>query len=347
MGIRVSILVILLMADAAAAQGLRVVASVPGGNALNASVDGPIELHFDRAIDRNSVVPHRTFWAFGRWSGRVEGTISLARGLIVNEDTADLRVFLNKATGDGLFGDFLRPPARVNAQASPSEPADFNQDGIVDVCVANIRTNSVSVLLGNGDGTFAPQQEIRVGLQPRGITVLDADGDGDLDIVNSNSGSSNLSLLLNDGKGVFLTPQFFEGGGEAEWALEATDMDGDGILDLVVGAQASQAVVVNRGVGDGSFVSVELQSAAARSGCSSAVTSTAMVLKTSRSSTALRTRVRFCSATGVGRSTCSHRGELGLDVRATREHQPTQSPLPLVAVCVSPAADRCSCPVFA
>ena len=180
---------------------------------------------------------------------------------IVNEVTADLRVFLNDADGAGLFADFLEPTFSVNTQASPSEQADFNHDGFADICVANIATASVSILLGNGDGTYGPQQQITVGVAPRGIAVLDADGDGDIDIVNTNATSSNLSILLNDGNGVFGSPSFFEGGGIREWALAATDMNDDGILDLVVGAQTSQTVIVNVGNGNATFTSMKPQSA--------------------------------------------------------------------------------------
>jgi len=181
---------------------------------------------------------------------------------IVNEDTADLRVFLNQADRTGLYQDFLQPTFPVNDRASPSEPADFNRDGIVDICVANINTGSVSVLLGVGDGTFGPQQQITVGTAPRGIAVLDADGDGDVDIANTNFSSGNVSLLLNDGNGVFGPPTFFEGGGGGEWGLCAADMTNDGILDLVVGARspAPGRIIVNRGNGDGTFTPLTPQS---------------------------------------------------------------------------------------
>lgn len=175
---------------------------------------------------------------------------------IINEDTADVRVFLNTADGSGLFQPFLEPPTAVNDRASPSEPADFDNDGNSDLAVANINTNSVSILLGNGDGTFAPQQEIAVGGAPRGIAVLDADGDGDIDVVNTNAaGAGSLSLLINDGNGVFGAPTFFDGGGDGEWSLGAADMNNDGRLDLVVSAWIgnTQKMVVLLNNGNGTF----------------------------------------------------------------------------------------------
>ncbi len=179
----------------------------------------------------------------------------------VNENTADLRVFMNLGDGMGHYDPFIQPTFPVNTQASPSEPSDFNHDGFADIAVCNISTDSVSVLLGNGDGTYGRQQEIAVGGQPRGIAVLDVDGDGDVDIVNTNSQTSNMSVLLNDGNGVFGAPAFFEGGGLGEWALAAADMDDDGILDLVIGARSNQMILVNTGNGDGTFTFASSQSA--------------------------------------------------------------------------------------
>ena len=173
---------------------------------------------------------------------------------IVNEDSADLRVFLSQADGSGLFDPFLQPTTPLNFQASPSEPSDFNRDGQADLAVANISTNSISILLGVGNGTFTSQQ-VGVGTAPRGIAVLDVDGDGDTDMVNTNAGGTgNMSVLLNNGSGVFGAPSFFESGGNREWGLAAADLNEDHILDLAIGTQqGTPSVIIQTGNGDGTF----------------------------------------------------------------------------------------------
>lgn len=180
---------------------------------------------------------------------------------IVNEDTADLRVFMNMADNTGQYEPFDIPTYPVGATASPSEPSDFNRDGHADICVANIGAHTVSILLGNGDGTYGPAQNIAVGTNPRGIAVLDVDGDGDTDVVNTNFAANNMSILFNNGAGVFSAPTFFEGGANGERALAAADMDDDGLLDLVIGFQTGQFIRVNRSNGDGTFTALAGQSA--------------------------------------------------------------------------------------
>ncbi|MDX1390323.1 MAG: FG-GAP-like repeat-containing protein, partial [Acidobacteriota bacterium] len=202
------------------------------------------------------VLPSQPSQAYGGIASDLDGDRWLDI-TIVNEITADLRVFMNRADGTGMLFDFIQPTFPVGDRASPSEPSDFNGDGIVDICVANIDADTVSILLGNGDGTFGPQQLIAVGDAPRGIAVLDVDGDGDTDVVNTNSGAGsgalNMSLMINDGSGVFGAPIFFKAGVAGPWALAAADMDEDGLLDLIVGARDAQLINVLGSRGDGTF----------------------------------------------------------------------------------------------
>lgn len=172
---------------------------------------------------------------------------------IVNEDSEDVRVFLNPADGTGSFADPSPPRYGAGEHASPSEPGDFDGDGNIDMVVGNIVDGTLSILLGNGDGSFAPQQQVMVHQRPRGLAVFDVDGDGDTDIINTNVQGDDLSLLLNDGTGVFGEPSFFESGAAGERALGAGDMDNDGILDLVIGTRDSGNLVIMLGDGAGAF----------------------------------------------------------------------------------------------
>jgi hypothetical protein len=179
----------------------------------------------------------------------------------VNEDSSDIRVFLNTADGSGLFEDFLVPPTETGGTPSPNESADFDNDGHIDICTANTSTASVSIVLGAGDGTFSSHQEVAVGAVPHGIAVLDMDGDADLDIATANTQGNNVSILFNDGAGVFGPATSFEGGGTHEWGLGAGDMNNDGIDDLVVGAHTSERILVQLGRGDGTFTPMPFQGA--------------------------------------------------------------------------------------
>ncbi len=171
----------------------------------------------------------------------------------VNEDTSDLRVFLNSGDGSGAFDDFLQPTSPAGTVPSPSEPSDFDRDGNVDIVVASTQEATAAVLLGNGDGTFGGQQVMMVDGNARGVAVLDVDGDGDIDIATANRTSSSVTVLLNDGNGVFGNPTSFGSGTAGEWAMAAGDMNDDGILDLVVGGQTAQRIYVYLGNGDGTF----------------------------------------------------------------------------------------------
>ena len=171
----------------------------------------------------------------------------------INEDTSDLRVFLNTADGSGLVDPFLTPTASTGSTPSPNEPSDFDRDGNVDVATANPGADSVSILLGNGDGTFAADQEVSVTGQPRGIAVLDVDGDGDVDLATANVTSSLINVLRNDGSGAFGNVTTFGTGSAGEWAIAAGDMNGDGILDLVVGGNPANRIYVYLSNGNGTF----------------------------------------------------------------------------------------------
>ena len=170
---------------------------------------------------------------------------------IVSENTSDIRVFLNQDSGHGTFDNFLTPPIQVGTTPSPNENADFNGDGFIDIATANY-SGTVSVVLGNGDGTFQPGQHYSVGGWSVGLAVLDVDGDGDIDIAAGSLQGNHIALLLNDGTGAFGAATTFDGG-PGEYGLTAADMNNDGIMDLVVGASWVAQIRVHLGDGLGGF----------------------------------------------------------------------------------------------
>jgi len=80
---------------------------------------------------------------------------------------------------------------------------DFNHDGKADVATSNQDSNTVSVLLGNGNGTFLAAATYAVGATPMGITVGDVNNDGNADLIVTDFGSDAVSVLMGDGTGAF------------------------------------------------------------------------------------------------------------------------------------------------
>jgi VCBS repeat protein/FG-GAP repeat protein len=130
---------------------------------------------------------------------------------------------------------------------------DFNGDGKLDLALANSGSNNVSVLLGNGEGTFQAAVNYSAGTTPSYVAVGDFNGDGKLDLAVANYGSNNISVLLGNGDGTFQAAvNYAAGSGPSSVAV--ADFNGDGKLDLAVSDNASGSVVgVLLGNGDGTF----------------------------------------------------------------------------------------------
>ena len=133
---------------------------------------------------------------------------------------------------------------------------DFNGDGIPDLAVLNILSNTVSVLLGNGDGTFQAQQTFPVGRSPSAVAVSDFNGDGKQDLVVANYNDNTVSILLGNGDGTFQPQQVYPAGTYPKWVFVG-DFNRDGKQDLVVvndcDLGCSPGLSVLLGNGDGTF----------------------------------------------------------------------------------------------
>jgi hypothetical protein len=130
------------------------------------------------------------------------------------------------------------------------QSTDFNGDGHPDLVVLNnldththigtrfvtdfTTTNpgTVSVLLGNGDGTFQAPQSFGVGVSPRSLAVGDFNGDGRPDFAVSNTFSGSVSVFSNANGGSFSASTIPVGTNVG--ALAAGDFNGDGVTDLFV-----------------------------------------------------------------------------------------------------------------
>jgi Bacterial Ig-like domain/FG-GAP-like repeat len=137
--------------------------------------------------------------------------------------------------------------------------ADFNGDGKMDLATQNAGSNSVSVRLGDGDGTFQPKQDFAVGSGPTSVTSADFNGDNKADLAVSNQFSNSVSLLRGNGDGTFQPKQDFAAGSGPTSVISA-DFNEDSYADLAVANYSSNTVSVllgqdsnGDGKGDGTF----------------------------------------------------------------------------------------------
>ncbi|OWY71658.1 hypothetical protein B7486_08240 [cyanobacterium TDX16] len=129
---------------------------------------------------------------------------------------------------------------------------DLNMDGIADLAVANQCSSpqDLSILLGNGDGTYATAVNYAVGSGVRTVSIGDLNGDGVGDVVVVRAGAT--SVLLGNGDGTVAAPMHYTAGSNASSAAIA-DLNGDGAADLVVTNEGGNNVSVLLGHGDGTF----------------------------------------------------------------------------------------------
>ena len=96
----------------------------------------------------------------------------------------------------------------------------------------------MSVLLGNGNGTFQAAQNFTTDGYPRQVVVADFNGDGKLDLATANQDGYDVSVLLGNGNGTFTAEQNFTVGTMPR-SVAVADFNGDGKLDLAVANSAA------------------------------------------------------------------------------------------------------------
>jgi uncharacterized protein (TIGR03437 family) len=144
--------------------------------------------------------------------------------------------------------------AAIAADMNPVALAtgDFNGDGRLDIAVANFAGGDVSVLLGNGDGTFQAAVNYTVGQNPAAIAAADFNGDGKTDLAVVNSGDDTLSILFGNGSGAFGAAVAYSAG-SVPCSLAPGDFNGDGVIDLAVANCAGSNISIFSGNAGGTF----------------------------------------------------------------------------------------------
>jgi hypothetical protein len=140
---------------------------------------------------------------------------------------------------------------KVGKNPTAITTVDLNQDSFTDLITTNIASNTISILLGNGDGTFRDQIQLHVCQEPRALAMGDFNEDGHSDVALACSGGDEIALLLGHGNGKFEEGQRYPVH-RTPIALATDDINRDGHADLVV-ALRNDKVKVFLGNGTGAF----------------------------------------------------------------------------------------------
>jgi hypothetical protein len=179
--------------------------------------------------------------------------------------TSAVSVLVLAAGAQGaIFGGFA-PQQSYPCGGMPKQvkAADFNNDGVLDLVTANSNQsgtgNSVSILLGNGDMTFALPVDYPTGALPQSVFALDLNGDNNIDLTVANGNDPSISVLFGNGDGTFFTHQYYYiDPNEPPYpgvimVHTMADFDGDGDSDIAVAMLTENWILVLPNDGTGTF----------------------------------------------------------------------------------------------
>lgn len=223
---------------------------------------------FDHDLDGNLdiVVGNRLFR--GNGSGAFSAPVEITENIVLPKNTAAAD-FNNDGLLDSVTIVLGRPVDSIavrlrNPNGSLGEPklyptgigsealvvADFNGDGLLDIAVANKRSNDVTIYLGASNAAFVKSDAVPVGNEPIGtpiaVLAFDINLDGILDIVTLNHGM--IWIALGNGEGQFVSGRRFTADPGSSFAVG--DFNGNGLPDILVAAFGSKRISMLSNLGD-------------------------------------------------------------------------------------------------
>jgi hypothetical protein len=182
---------------------------------------------------------------------------SLLDIVITNAGTNNIGVFMGY--GDGSFAAIVTYSTGASLRPLSVAVGDLNYDNQLDIIEANSGTDSIGVLLGNGNGTFSVVKlyPIGTGSQPYSLALSDFNNDSRLDIVVANHGTSNVAILFGYGNGTFGNQMNFSTGfSSLPYWVSVGDFNNDNRTDIATANFNTNNVGILLGNGNGTFATV-------------------------------------------------------------------------------------------
>ncbi len=183
-----------------------------------------------------------------------DGLLDFAYSAITSDNPPDLTPYEQVFFGDGK-GNIGGGP-QLSFDSNYLAAGYFNSGGQADL--ASLDSSGLSILIGKGDGTFAPAKNYGVGNNPVFVLQRDLNGDGKRDLVVVNQDSNTISVLLGNGDGTFKPQKTYPAGAKPTIAVTG-DFNRDHKIDIAVGS--SKGISVLLGNGNGTFQPQKLYSA--------------------------------------------------------------------------------------
>jgi hypothetical protein len=176
--------------------------------------------------------------------------------VFANTSDSSLSILLNDGTAN--FTQIKGSPFFANRFPNDIAITDFNNDGNLDLCVANTEASFLSVFEGNGKGQFHQIKNSPFSVHSRphshGIAAADYNGDGYIDLATDDWGENKILIIYGDGKGNFGHEAFFNVGNRPYQRLRSADVNKDGKPDIITTNLEGNNATVLLGNGKGAFI---------------------------------------------------------------------------------------------